>query len=136
LFNQLKKDWQRFKDAKPGDRFEEQYRVRHRRRTSPAARIASIGLGILLTAAGFVALVAPGPGILISGLGIALLARESQSLARHMDEFELLLRRIFLWAKRVWKNASTVGRVAIVTGALIVAVAGAWAAYKVMIDKG
>jgi hypothetical protein len=54
----------------------------------------TIVAGTLLLAVGLVMLVAPGPGILVVVLGGALLAEESQLIARFLDWAEVGIRRL------------------------------------------
>jgi len=53
----------------------------------------SIFGGALLIAAGLFMLVAPGPGILVLVIGCALVAGESQPIARFLDAAEVRIRR-------------------------------------------
>jgi hypothetical protein len=54
----------------------------------------SIFGGALLIAAGLFMLVAPGPGILVLVAGCALVAGESQLMARFLDAAEVRIRRV------------------------------------------
>ena len=57
-------------------------------------RALSILAGAVLIAAGFFMLVAPGPGILVLLVGCALIAEESQLMARFLDGSEVGIRRL------------------------------------------
>jgi hypothetical protein len=57
-------------------------------------RMLTIVGGTLLVGVGVVMLVAPGPGILVIGVGGALLAEESLTAARILDWLELRIRRV------------------------------------------
>lgn len=91
----LKKAWKEFSSKEPGSRFQVTFRENQRERGSAWKRVALIVAGVLLILVGVVALVAPGPGLLIGGVGLALIARESEVLSRALDRFELFVRRLW-----------------------------------------
>ena len=84
----------------PGRRFQERYRRRSATEHGRLARWASILAGIGLTLIGLFFLAAPGPGIPILAVGLALIAQESAATARLLDRAEIRLRR---WWKRLWR---------------------------------
>lgn len=104
MLTHMKAEWRQFAARRPGRRFAQEYRERRAERTSPWSRIASIALGVLVTAAGLVALPMPGPGMLIVAFGLALLARESLPIAHLLDRAEPVLRRWVRGVKRWWKE--------------------------------
>jgi len=57
-------------------------------------RTLSVLAGAMLVAAGLFMLVAPGPGILVLLAGCALIAEESQLMARFLDWAEVGIRRV------------------------------------------
>jgi uncharacterized protein (TIGR02611 family) len=91
---ELKKEWRRFKSAKPGTRFTSQYESNQHARKHKWTRPAMITLGGLIVLVGIVALPAPGPGILVIAAGAALLARESRWIAEQLDRVELEARKM------------------------------------------
>lgn len=81
-----------------------------------------IGAGLLLIAAGIFFLVMPGPGTVVMFVGVALIARESLSVARLLDRVEVLLRPSVLWILGWWRSLSATQRV--VLSALAVVLGG------------
>jgi uncharacterized protein (TIGR02611 family) len=90
----LRDNWERFKKAEPGTRFEKQYEANQRARKKKWTRSAMIALGVAVLLVGLVALPAPGPGTLVLAAGVALLARESRWIAEKADSAEVTLRRL------------------------------------------
>lgn len=90
----LQSHWQQLKEAEPGRRFHDFYERRKREREAehPWRRFLWAGLGIVLALGGVVLLGMPGPGLLVMVMGLALLASESEVLARGLDRLELFLR--------------------------------------------
>jgi hypothetical protein len=76
----------------PGRRFQERYLRGRRAAHSAAKRIAKVATGAVLIAAGIVLLPAPGPGILVVLLGLALVAESSPRVAKTLDRIELRVR--------------------------------------------
>lgn len=96
MFDALKRRWRRLSTVRSGARF----RAHHRdlqQRPSVMRALLVIGCGLLLLAAGLVMLVLPGPGLLVAVIGAALIAGESQVVARLLD-------RIDLYATRIWRR--------------------------------
>lgn len=123
----------RLKAAKPGERFQEFYRDRRESRRSPVQTVLTIALGTTLVAAGLVALVAPGPGILLIALGGGLLGGESEVVARTLDTAEVKGR---IAAKRMqtwWGKLPWPAKAALVLGGLMLGVAGVYVAWKVFV---
>lgn len=91
----LRSAWRGFRDAEPGTRFEQQHESNQKSRKSRRwARPVWILLGVVVVLIGFVALPAPGPGMLVIAGGAALLARESLLVARLLDGLEVRIRRL------------------------------------------
>jgi hypothetical protein len=76
----------------PGRRFQERYLRARRAAHSAAKRVAKVAAGALLIAVGIVLLPAPGPGILVVLLGLALVAESSLTVAKALDRLELRAR--------------------------------------------
>lgn len=85
-------------DGPPGRRFQERYRRKSATDRGRLERWACVFAGIGLTLVGIFFLAAPGPGIPILAVGLALIAQESAAVARLLDRAEVRVRR---WWKRV-----------------------------------
>lgn len=107
----LKKYWQRLRQARPGERFQELYKQRQNTRRTLWPRLLFVGLGLLLVIIGFILMFVPGPGSVIALLGAAMLAQESRFVARLLDRAEVTLWQCLAWAKRYWASSSQVTRV-------------------------
>jgi hypothetical protein len=62
--------------------------------------VFTVGIGMLLLAAGLAMLVLPGPGLLVGLLGAALIAGESLSVARLLDRLDVCVTA--LWKR--WRR--------------------------------
>jgi hypothetical protein len=91
----------RFRDSRPGRRFQDRYwRHRATRNERPlAVRIALLVLGVVLALLGLLMLVLPGPGLVFLALGGALFASESLRIARALDWLEVRGRRTWRWLR-------------------------------------
>ncbi len=78
--------------APVGERFIRFYAHRQLSRRRPWLRLVLLGAGGLTIALGIVLLPAPGPGSLVIIAGAAMLAGESQAVARQLDRLERALR--------------------------------------------
>jgi uncharacterized protein (TIGR02611 family) len=110
----LEKVWQRLRQAAPGERFLGLYQEHERKRRNRWAKPLWFTIGALITVVGLVALPAPGPGMLVVALGLAILARESERVARAVDWLELRIRSMAKRGKAAWNRASLLGKVAVV----------------------
>src|SRR5262245_2835750 len=110
VLKSMKSVWHRLKEAEPGHRFQQEYEHHRGNERRKSTRIISVSLGLLIIAIGIVGLPAPGPGTLVIALGGALLARESQAVARGLDWAEVRLRRALHWAISVWKHAAPLAK--------------------------
>jgi hypothetical protein len=95
--SKAKSVWQKLKHDKPGQRFQHLHEAR---RKDPDLRLhsekwvnLSAGAGIAIV--GLVMMPAPGPGIPIFLVGLALLATELHAFAALLDRTELLVRSWF-----------------------------------------
>jgi hypothetical protein len=95
MFTSMQSAWRRFAGLAPGTRFHTTYVNHKRAKQTKGNRLALMAGGVLLILAGIVALVAPGPGLLMIALGLALIARESERLSRAMDRMEMSLRKLW-----------------------------------------
>ncbi|MBW3534556.1 MAG: hypothetical protein KY453_04975 [Gemmatimonadetes bacterium] len=129
----IRRRWRELKASEPGRRFQDRYERSHQEGDSRTRRVLTMGAGVLIVLAGLFFLPAPGPGVIIVALGAALVARESRRVASLLDAAEVRGRRILTWARRRWKTASTPARGLAVLTAAILAGAGAWAAWKILL---
>jgi uncharacterized protein (TIGR02611 family) len=131
MSDKLKQGWQRFKRAKPGQRFQQRYYQRQQSGRSTFRRAAVMAVGGLICAAGIVLLAIPGPGLLVLFIGASFIAEESLIAARALDWVELRARRLYTGGLRLWRRTSPALRVAVAIGALAVVAALAFGAYKI-----
>lgn len=90
MFAQWKQEWHWLRRQPPGERFQAFFHSRQERQQGSAVTLI---VAITLLIMGAVLLVIPGPGLLVMALGFALLASQSEALARRLDGLELRLRR-------------------------------------------
>jgi hypothetical protein len=90
----LKTNWQRFREDRPGRRFQNLHQRRRNGKSpnSPIERVVNSAGGVGLVAVGVVLIPAPGPGWIIVAIGFALLASEFLGVARLLDATELKAR--------------------------------------------
>lgn len=105
MFDGLKRSWRLLRAGRPGHRFQSQYDAQQKSRRPAWHRPVWLAAGTVIMAVGVVALPAPGPGVLVLGLGAALIARESSIAARTLDWIELRLRAAWDWFKDAWAIA-------------------------------
>ena len=126
---QMRQDWREFTESKPGHRFKDRY---HRRRESEQGRAAKrvflVILGAIIAVGSLVTAPLPGPGWATVFLGLMILGGELLPAARFLDWLELRLRELWRFIQRVWRS-SALGKVAVVVGAVILAVAAFYIAY-------
>lgn len=115
-------DWQAARASKhdrasegalPGRRFEQRYWRRQRSRRSRMARLAWPALGIVIVACGLFLLPAPGPGIPVVLLGLAMVAENFLWVARLLDACEPPLRGAWDAAVTRWRRCSIALRIAL-----------------------
>jgi hypothetical protein len=72
VIEKAKENWRRFKESEPGHRFQDRFRQHQEngRGRFDAQTFLSIGGGILVVVGGLVAVPGPGPGWVITFLGI------------------------------------------------------------------
>lgn len=131
MIERARENWRRFKESEPGQRFQDRYR-RHqenRRGELDPRTFLSIGGGILVVVGGLIAVPGPGPGWLITFLGLGLVAGEFQPVARSMDRAEVKLRALARWVAGAWTSSSTAVKVSICLAILLCLVALVYVAY-------
>jgi hypothetical protein len=100
----LESQWKAFKHDEPGHRFEHQHE--RMKQSGRAWVVAMASLGAIFLVGGIIMLFIPGPGLLVSLFGLAMIAGASQPLARALDRAEPAMREKAREAKRSWKTAS------------------------------
>jgi UPF0716 family protein affecting phage T7 exclusion len=88
---------QKFRAAPPGERFQGLHQRSDKVASGSLVRSAMLLFSLALIAGGVFFMVAPGPGLLITVLGLALLAAISRRIAALFDHGEVKLRR--LWGR-------------------------------------
>ena len=90
----LKSLWQRFREDRPGQRFQDLHHQRRSAKTGrfPAERIVNAAGGIGLVVVGIILLPLPGPGWVVIAMGVGLMASEFLAVARFLDFAEVQIR--------------------------------------------
>ena len=90
----LKSLWQRFREDRPGQRFQNLHDQRRNEKTGrfSAKRIFNTAGGIGLVVVGIILLPAPGPGWVVIALGLGVMAGEFRAVARFLDFAETQIR--------------------------------------------
>jgi hypothetical protein len=101
--------WRRLRHGKPGRRFQDQKDHHGGGRDRPTGwqRAATAVLGAALVVAGVVLLALPGPGLLVSALGLVLLSQSVTVVGAFLDRCELRLRELGSRGRVWWARAST-----------------------------
>ena len=120
MWEKFKQTWRRLKAAKPGQRFQQEFRRRHGAGRSPIQKVLLIVGGLLLMAAGFLLLFIPGPGLVFLFVGGFLIAQQSLVAARVLDWSEIRLRKLLAWSLRAWRRSSTTLKALLVVVAVVV----------------
>jgi hypothetical protein len=111
----LKQQWQQFKDDKPGSRCQHLYERQHQEGQGKGKGFVMMGAGILLAILGLVLIPAPGPGFLVACLGLGLIGSQFEPLARFLDRSEVWARGVADRAKGAWRQISPGARAVMVT---------------------
>jgi hypothetical protein len=117
----VKESSRRFKESKPGLRFEDHYHY-HQRSSSGRYRLQVIFCifgGFLVVVGGIIAVPGPGPGWLIILLGSWMLAGELLFVARFMDRVEVKLSRLARRVVGTWRISSALVKVLIALTILV-----------------
>lgn len=94
MIQRLKTGWRELRQGEPGRRFRGCYERRHSRARHAGGRKWSVIVAGLIAVAGIVLLPLPGPGMLVVALGAFLVAQESLTAARMLDQLELRARAL------------------------------------------
>lgn len=129
VFETMRHEAKLLREGPPGERFETRYR---RHRSAPIAhRVASLAAGLVLLTAGVFMIPLPGPGWVVSILGLGLLGGESLRISRLLDRLERAAQR---QRRRHWDRVSKrqrwllAGTVAALGGATVLGVS--YATYR------
>lgn len=90
--DRLKREWQLFRQAPAGERFQRRYARQAHNRSSFAWKVVWIALGLVFFVIGIIMLAAPGPGLLVLFVACSMVAGESRWAARTLDRLELKAR--------------------------------------------
>jgi uncharacterized protein (TIGR02611 family) len=134
MFERAKENWRRFKQSRPGRRFQDHHHRYQRayRSRSPFRGLFGIAWGLLVVIGGVIAVPAPGPGWLIILLGLGVIAGESLFLARSMDRVEVNLRRLARLLVGLWTTSLTLVKVLIALTVLAFATAAGYGVYSLI----
>ncbi len=127
MFQRWKRAWTSFKRLPPGQRFQRRYQ---RQRRQPGGRsiwrrALWLSGALAAFAVGVVLMFIPGPAVVFFGVSAALLANQSEWVARSLDRLEVRLRALYEQARAFWRQSSTLQKVRVVLGgALVVLGAG------------
>ena len=99
-----REEWQAFRASAPGRRFRERYERAKCIARPMHERVARFLCGAVTVLVGLVLVPLPGPGWLIVGFGVTMLAQESRGIASACDSIELRF-RVWVAAWRRWREA-------------------------------
>lgn len=130
-----KRQWTAFRDARPGQRFEERYERSRKMRASQSwfVRVLKPAVALLLLAGGIVLCFIPGPGLPLIIIGAGLLGDESRPIARGLDWIEVRVRKLVKKMVRWWRGASLLAKEAVVALATLLASAAAYGGYRFLV---
>ena len=97
---QWREEWEAFRRSPPGQRFRMRFERMKAVPRPTHERIARCLCGVIVTLVGIVLIPLPGPGWLIGGFGVTLLAQESRRIANFCDRTEMRFRG---WTAR-WRQ--------------------------------
>ena len=137
MIERAKKNWRCFKQSKPGHRFQDHH---HRCQRAYKSRsyfrgLFSIAWGLLVVAGGVIAVPAPGPGWLIILLGLGMIAGESLSFARLVDQVEVRLRQLARLVVGVWTTSPIMVKMLIALAVLACFAAAGYGIYSLIVGS-
>jgi hypothetical protein len=134
MIERAKENWRRFKQGKPGRRFQDHHHRCQRgyKSRSYVRGLFGIAWGFLVVVGGVIAVPAPGPGWLIILLGLGVIAGESLSFARSVDRAEVRLRRLARLGAGVWVSSPAWVKVLIALAVLTCATALGYGLYRLI----
>ena len=136
LMERLRRSWRELKNSKPGRRFQDRYERRQRASGGgwTLGTIANVVLGLVVAAGGLFLIPAPGPGWLITFVGLGLLGSEFAPIARTLDWAEVKGRAIGRWSRRQWEHAPMPIKAMLVLFALAGVAGLAYGAFVLFVD--
>lgn len=136
MIERAKQSWQAFKDSEPGHRFQDRYDNRQQKEQGrwTIGSVAIIALGLVIAVGGLLLVPAPGPGWIITFLGLGLLGSEFAPVARALDWVEIKGRAVAGWMKGVWDSLSSLVKVMLVLLGVCVLAALGYGAYVLVMD--
>jgi hypothetical protein len=134
MFEHLKTNWQQFKEAPSGQRFQMRFRQRQNTHRHALQKYLAIIGGIVLMATGLFLMAVPGPGVLVLAIGAGFVAQESRYAAKLLDAIEPPLLRASKYLMRLWRRTSTMARIATVSIAVLIAGMAAVGAYRIILQ--
>jgi uncharacterized protein (TIGR02611 family) len=124
MFEKIKQHFQALLGDAPGKRFQQQFWRNRQNRSHPfLKKVLFIGGGVIVIAAGILALPLPGPGTVIIIVGLGLLAQESLRLSKFLDWLEVKGRKIIDQSKNYWEKSSYAKKVVIIIFVTIITLA-------------
>ncbi len=122
-FASLRDEWHAFRKSRPGERFEDRYCRKLKAGHTVWRKALSPVIGLMMIAIGLFLLPAPGPGLPVVMISIAIVAEQFLWAARVLDRCEPPLRTAISAAVGWWQHASAQLRrvVALITGLLALA---------------
>lgn len=131
----VRREIELLKKSRPGRRFQDRHDRAKRKRSSLAGKVARVGAGLAIVAAGVLLMPAPGPGWLIFILGLSLVGSDVAVVARGMDWAEVQVRAAGAWARRFWTSASAPVRVVMSLGIAAAVTGGGYGLYRIFIAR-
>lgn len=132
MAEQIRQNWQEFKESEPGHRFKDRY---HRRQQAERGHVVwrafLIVVGAIIAVGSLVLAPLPGPGWGTVFVGLMILAGELLPAARLLDWLEVRLRELWLSTQKVWR-ASALGRATIVAVAAVCVAALIYVGYLLL----
>jgi uncharacterized protein (TIGR02611 family) len=134
MLEKAKGGWQSFKESEPGHRFQDRYRRRQRQSSGwlDPGTVLNVLAGVVIMAAGLFLVPFPGPGWLVTFLGLGFIAGEFRPVARLLDWIEVRARRLLRWARSIWDRSPAPVKALIVLVAVAVGAALAFGAYRLL----
>ena len=124
MIGRARENWRRFKESKPGHRFQDHYR--HQQKGSSGRSnlqvILSIVGGFLVVGGGIIVVPGPAPGWLIILLELGMIAGVSLSFASFIGRVEVKLRGLARWVVGPWVAWPALAKVLMLVTILICAV--------------
>ncbi len=131
MIGDMKKNWERFSESKPGSRFKERYERRQEdeRGWTDPRRLFNVIVGTILVVGSAFFGWAPGPGMLTFVIGLAMIGGEFLFAARFLDWSEVHGRRFWKFVTKLWRF-SIAGKAVVLACALALISATGYVVYR------